>query len=149
MKIINRRSFFSVIAGAIGGVYAAFVPKAKGLTVADLLKCRDELKKAKVTWVAPVEGVPRRKGMKFPLENLDKTLNWIFVGPYKKLHYVIQMDCCYTHKNGKKMRCAVLFDKDNFQKVFKNTDVVIRRRAIEGGAWYPTKEIKHAKKKES
>ena len=45
---MNRRSFFKIFTGFVAGVVAAFAPG-----------------KAKVTWFAPVGGVPRRQGTKF------------------------------------------------------------------------------------
>lgn len=46
---MNRRSFFKLITGFVGGVVAAFAPG-----------------KTKITWAAPVEGIPRRKGTEYP-----------------------------------------------------------------------------------
>ena len=40
---MNRRNFFKTITGFAAGILAAFAPKAKGLTVADLEKCRDKI----------------------------------------------------------------------------------------------------------
>lgn len=39
--MINRRNFIKVVTGFVGGVFAAFMPKAKGLTLADVEKAKE------------------------------------------------------------------------------------------------------------
>jgi len=123
---MNRRSFFQLVTGVVGGVVAAFVPKTK-----PKMTLREWDKTTQMETVIQDE------------RNLMPTLNWIHVGPYKDTS-LIQMDCCYTHKNGKKMRCCTLFDIDSIEGDLKNCDADIRRRAIEGGAWYPTEDTEYA-----
>jgi len=38
---MNRRNFIKIVTGFVGGVYAAFLPKAKGLAVADVVKAKE------------------------------------------------------------------------------------------------------------
>ena len=126
---MNRRSFFQLITGFAAGVVTAFAPgKAK----------------SKMTLSQWHKSTPMEFVIQDERDLLEKrTLNWINMGPYKKLHYVTQMDCCYTHKNGKKMRCVVLFENDYLCEDIKIHAASIKRRAIEGGAWYPTKDTKY------
>lgn len=43
---MKRRDFFKTVTGFVAGIVAAFVPKAKGLTLEKLRQCRDELERA-------------------------------------------------------------------------------------------------------
>ncbi len=62
------------------------------------------------------------------------TYYWIDMGYWS--FGVKQLACCYTHSDGTRMRLAVLSEDDRIEETKKVTEK--RKKAIEGGAWYPT-----------
>ncbi len=62
------------------------------------------------------------------------TYYWIDMGYWSS--GVKQLACCYTRSDGMRMRLAVLSEDDKIEETKKVTEK--RKKAIEGGAWYPT-----------
>ncbi len=66
---------------------------------------------------------------------LEKTFNWIDTGPYKE-HSASMFACCYTHKDGRKMKNILMFwTGDDFDELKKKAEDSMSARAVVGGAW--------------
>ena len=69
------------------------------------------------------------------MSELTKTFNWINIGIYKNQASVVMFACCYTHKDGRKMKNILLFDKEDIDEMKVKAEESMRSRAIVGGAW--------------
>ena len=107
---MNRRSFFKMLTGFVAGVYAAFAPNKADSSISASISHSTAC---------------------------SQTLNWINMGQFKDSSCT-EMHCCYTHKNGRKMKCMVLLDDNNFSEDLITHARAIKKRAVYGGAWYPT-----------
>lgn len=122
---MNRRNFFKTATGFIAGVFAGTKSSEKDL-------CGGQ------------NGTlcPRCKfNNKEPEPSLLETYNWIDMGCFKEILDVRELHCCYTRPGAGKIRAAMLCQVDEIEltkKVYEE-----RRRAVEGGAWYPTNKTKY------
>ncbi len=63
-----------------------------------------------------------------------KTYTWINAGPYEDDLDVSILVCCYTHKNGRKMKNMILVesgDEESCMSKYEESD----KKAMAGGAW--------------
>ena len=157
---MNRRNFFKTVTGFIAGIFAS-TAKSKDLCGgqngvlyprckfnADKIPDKSEVSTDELNDMMAKQRVRAAERMARPPYIIDesdfvrlKTYNWIDMGCYKEIGDVRELHCCYTRPSVGRVRVAILCQIDEIEltkKVYEE-----RRRAVKGGAWYPTSKTEY------